>query len=207
MERRIELSLLTFITNRNMKLSSILFYRTKHRYFVLFLLSMHGIIAVHAQGIATKEAAFKMYFADAAIERKTVFLTDDQVKAIQNESKAKVESKLLPYYVARRHGKIIGYAFIETRIMRTMPATFMIVFKPDRIIRAVELLAFTEPDDYKPSERWFAQFKDRAASSGLWFKRDIQNISGATISAQAITDAVRRVAATFKLAIPMEADK
>lgn len=191
----------------NMRNSSILISRTKHRWFVLLLLSMHGIIALRAQGISTKDAAFKMYFADAAIERKTIFLTDEQVKVIQGDSKVKVESKLIPYYVARRHGTILGYAIIETRIMRTMPASFMIVFKPDRIIRAVELLAFAEPDDYKPSERWLAQFKDRATTSGLWFKRDIQNISGATISAQAISDAVRRLAATFKHAIPMEVVK
>ncbi|MBI3578773.1 MAG: hypothetical protein HY089_05095, partial [Ignavibacteriales bacterium] len=40
----------------------------------------------------TKEQALKLYFPNATVERKTVFLTDKQVETIQTQAKSKVES-------------------------------------------------------------------------------------------------------------------
>jgi Na+-translocating ferredoxin:NAD+ oxidoreductase RnfG subunit len=54
---------------------------------------------------------------------------------------------------------------------------------------------FTEPPEYQTSERWLAQFNGRALDPELALKRGIRALSGATLSSQAATDAVRRVLA------------
>ena len=48
----------------------------------------------------TKDDALKKAFPDAEIERKTLFLSDEDVKRVESLSVTKVESKILTYYIA-----------------------------------------------------------------------------------------------------------
>lgn len=156
-----------------------------------------------AQVYLTKEEALKMYLGES-FERKTIFLTDDQVKAIQHSAKAKVESKILTYYVGKKNTSVTAYAFLETRTVRTMPATYIVVVNPDGSIRAMEMLAFYEPEDYLPPKRWMKTFEKKTVDDDLWLKRGVFNIAGATLSAQAIAESVRRILTTYNLVIPKE---
>lgn len=164
-----------------------------------------GLRTAEGQLYLTQEGALKLAFPTAdSIERKTVFLTDKQAEAIQLKARAEVESKIVTYYVARDPENVLGYAFFETQIVRTMPETSMAVVDPDGSLRTVEILAFYEPGDYLPSRRWLSQFDKKTLNDDLWVKRGIQNISGATLSAHSIAEGVRRVLATFAIAIPKE---
>ena len=161
---------------------------------------------LEAQVYLTQEQALKLAFPDSAtvVERKTLFLTDDQVKEIQAQAKAKVESKLVTYYAGKNTEGVDGYAFFEINIVRTMPETFMVVVNPNGAVRFVEILAFYEPPDYLPTKRWFELYKEKELNKDLWVKRGIPNISGATLSSNAITAGVRKALATFKVAIMKE---
>ncbi|MBM4169212.1 MAG: hypothetical protein FJ215_08665 [Ignavibacteria bacterium] len=159
-----------------------------------------------AQIYLTRDEALRQYFPPPIeVERKNLFLTDHQVDAVQTKSRSKIPSKIITYYVGHRSGTVTGYAFFETQTVRTMPAVFILVIDPDSSIRALEILAFYEPEDYLPPKRWLDLFHRKQPSSDLWLKRGIQNIVGATLSAQALTDAVRRYLALFEIAIPKEA--
>ncbi|MEX1139943.1 MAG: FMN-binding protein [Bacteroidota bacterium] len=157
-----------------------------------------------SQVYLTKESALDLYFPQANVERRTMFLTDEQVGTIQNTARAKVSSRLVTYYVGRTNEGVVGYAFFDTHVVRTMPETFMTVLQPDGSIRAVEILAFYEPEDYLPPKRWLATLEEKTIQSDLWLKRGVQNIVGATLSARAITDAVRVMLAVFEHAVPKE---
>jgi hypothetical protein len=111
---------------------------------------------------------------------------------------------VVTYYVGTRDDGVTGYAFFDTHVVRTMPATIMIVIDPDSTVRAVEVLAFYEPEDYRPTERWLDQFDGKSLRNDLWLKRGIHNIVGATLSAQSISDAVRVTLATFQNAVPKD---
>jgi hypothetical protein len=157
------------------------------------------------QVFLTRDEALKVYFPPpSSIERKTVFLTDAQVEKIQAQARAKVDSRIVIYYVGREKNRVLGYAFLDTRTIRTEPATHMVVISPDSSVRAVELLAFYEPEDYLPAKPWLAQFSQKRTLDEVWLKRGIQNIVGATLSAQALTDGVRQILSTFLIAVPME---
>lgn len=181
--------------------------RTRLSLSVAILLGMFVGLIPEARGqvFLTKDEALRAYFPEPLIiERKTAFLTDKQVESIQARAKSKVESKVVMYYVARGKEGVAGYAFLETHVIRTMPATYMIVVNPDTTIRAMELLAFYEPEDYLPPKRWLDQFRSKSFRNDLWLKRGIHNIVGATLSAQALTDGARRILATFEEALPKE---
>jgi len=162
------------------------------------LLKLH----LSAQVLLTRHEALRIYFPEpASIERKNLFLTDVQIDKIQVQAKAKVESKIVTYYVGRLDDHVQGYAFFDTRTIRTEPATYMVVINPDSSLRAVELLAFYEPEDYLPPKKWLSLFEKKTLSDDLWLKRGIHSISGATLSAQAITEGVRRTLAIFQIAV------
>ncbi len=160
---------------------------------------------VSAQLLMTQEEALRSAFPNGeSIARHTVFLNDSQVVAIQKLAHAKVESQLLVYYRASLAGNTAGYAFFETVVVRTKPATIMAVINPDSSLREVKILAFYEPQDYLPAPRWLALFRNKFLTERLWPQRDIHHITGATLSVQALTLAARRLLATFIVAVPRE---
>lgn len=176
----------------------------KRIHYILTLSIVFGA-AAFGQVYLTKDEALKQYFPTAtSIDRKTLFLTDQEVQNIQRKARSKVDSKIVTYYIGRRGTEALGYAFLETQIVRTMPETFMVVIDPEGAVEAVEILAFFEPEDYLPPKRWLALFRRKTSESDLWLKRGIQNIVGATLSAQGITEGVRKALVLYELAVSKE---
>ncbi len=156
-----------------------------------------SLFSMNAQVKMTREEALRNAFPGASVDRRTIFLTEEEARRIQTAAQAKVESKILTYYVARRDGMLDGVAFFETSIVRSMPATYMVVVDPDSSVRMVEILAFYEPEDYLPPERWLHQFAGRKTNDDLTLKRGIPNISGATLTTMTVVDGARRCRAAF----------
>ncbi|MBI3584144.1 MAG: FMN-binding protein [Nitrospinae bacterium] len=154
----------------------------------------------------TKDDALKKAFPDAVIERKTLFLSDDDVKRVESISGVKVESKILTYYIAMENGGVIGYAFFGSHIVRTKPEIYTTVINPDGSIKYVEILAFYEPEEYLPTKRWFDQFGGKVLDDNLWTKRGISAVTGATLSANSITQEVRKTLSVFKIMILKKGD-
>jgi uncharacterized SAM-binding protein YcdF (DUF218 family) len=152
--------------------------------------------------LLSQEEALALAFPDAEIESETVVLTEAQLAAVQAASGARLESKLFRYFTARRAGVVVGYGVIDTHVVRTLPEAFLAVLSPEGQLERVLLLAFHEPPEYQASERWLAQFKGRDASSKGWrVGRDVHGLTGATLTAHAVTDAVRKVLALHAVVI------
>ncbi len=166
-----------------------------------------GLLAVVATtvGLAASAAALVFHprsealeiaFPDAeTVEARDFFLTARQRERIEDRSRARLESDLLTVYVGHSRGAETGYAILDTHIVRTLPETFMIVLSPDGIVRATHVLAFYEPTDYLPSERWLQQFLGKSMPDDLRVGRGIDGITGSTLSARAVADAIRRALA------------
>jgi FMN-binding domain len=131
------------------------------------------------------------------IETLSLFPDDKQTATIQQEAKVKLDSGLFTFYVGKQEGKILGYAAIETITVRTKPETLMIVLTPEGQLRNIYTLAFHEPPEYQPPERWFEQLQGRPLAE-LDFNKGIQGISGATLSTRAAVNSVRRVLAIYQ---------
>lgn len=148
-----------------------------------------------------RDEALNTAFPDAAqIEKKEIFLSSEQSKAIESLSRAKNESKLYIIYEAKNYDKTLGYAIIDTHTLRTKTETVMFVINPDGTLRQTEVLAFFEPQDYQAGGNWMELFEGKSAEDGLKVGKDIPNITGATITANSLSQATRRVLAVFKVA-------
>lgn len=141
-----------------------------------------------------------MAFPGAIPERRTAFLTDAEVKAVEAAARAKLETKVWTYYVA---GSTTAY--FESHLVRTMNETVMIVVGAGGAVLFVEVLSFAEPDDFMASRRWLAQMTGRRLDDELVLRRGLRNITGATLTSESVTRSVRRVLAIHQTLNPLPA--
>jgi hypothetical protein len=144
------------------------------------------------------EAAFG---AGAAVERQPHYLTARQVERAQALAGAgvRLEGALVTRYLGRREGRLLGTAYFDTHRVRTLEETLMIVVTPEGTVARVEVLAFGEPGDYLPRRAWYQQFGGRRLDRELGVSRGIHGVTGATLSARAATEAVRRTLAIHQV--------
>ena len=149
-----------------------------------------------------KNEALQLIFPEAdSIEPEAIFLTAEQASRIEELALSPLESQLLTVHVGRRGDETLGYAFLDIHIVRTQPEALFVVLTPQGDVDSVLIVAFHEPLEYMPSERWQAQFPGKFLTPDLQVKRAIAPISGATLSAHAMTDAVRRALAVYQVAL------
>jgi hypothetical protein len=147
----------------------------------------------------SKESALRLAFPQAdSIAVRDLLLDKAQAKQIAERSGVRLDSRMVTIYEGLRNDEVCGVAFIETHKVRSLPETILIVLEPDGRSRAVHLLAFHEPPEYMPPERWLAQFQDRALDAELALRRGIAGMAGSTLTATAITAAVRKSMAVYE---------
>lgn len=147
-----------------------------------------------AQGISREEALAAVY-PGAAIRAEQVFLTPAQQKQALTRSDVDVPSALVARYVASRDGKVVGRAYIDTHTVRTKRESLLVSLDAEGQVLRVDVTAFLEPAEYRASDAWLRQYRERALDDDLGINRAIRPIAGATLTARAANDAVRRVLA------------
>jgi Na+-translocating ferredoxin:NAD+ oxidoreductase RnfG subunit len=154
--------------------------------------------------LSLQEALAGAFPPSAAVERRTAFLTAQDLDTIQASAgrDAPVTQRVVTYYLARKDGKPVGVAYFESHRVRTLNEVVMIVVEPDKSgkggrdrIRSVEVLRFAEPPEYHASGPWLDQFKGKSLDQELSLKRSIANMTGATLTSNAVVRAARRVLA------------
>lgn len=162
-----------------------------------------GLLAVapsESKVLMTVDEALALAFPDCQVERRTVFLDGRQKAEASKLARADIDQGLVYPYTAvcppqSEHG---GTAYFDTHRVRTLEEIVMIVVRDGRVAR-IEVLAFREPLDYMPSDRWYAQFDDQPLSDDLDLDRRVRPVAGATLTARATADAVRRVLALHQV--------
>ncbi len=163
------------------------------------------LLAVVTPSFATifysKNEAMELAFGKGTqIEQLSLFPDENQTAKIQQDAKVKLDSGLFTFYVGKDQDKILGYAAIETGTVRTKPETLMIVLTPDGELRNVYTLAFHEPPEYQPPERWFEQLYKRPLAD-MDFNKGVDGISGATLSTHAAINSIRKVMAIYQVMV------
>lgn len=158
--------------------------------------------AAEAKVFYSRSEALELAFPDAdRIDSQTYVLGDSQVDRIQALAGSPLESKLVKIYTGRRGDEVLGYAVIDVHNVRTLPEAFLVVLDPHGRVSSLRVLAFHEPLDYLPSERWYGQFDHKGLDAPLRVGGDIHGVVGATLSARATTRGVRRVLAYYQVLV------
>jgi hypothetical protein len=167
----------------------------------LFTLSMavdtsHGGVRTYA----TEEEVLNMAFPGADIEERTVRITPGMDNKIEDLIKGRFFKKSVSFYIARKDGETLGYATVTNEKGRKRNITFMVVLDGAGAVKSVDLLVFRESQGYQvENPAWREQFIGKTLKDPLRVKRDIRNISGATMSSRAVTKGVKKVLAVFQV--------
>lgn len=149
----------------------------------------------------SKNEAMELAFGKGAqVEQLSLFPDENQTAKIERDARIKLDSGLFTFYIGKDNDKILAYAAIETSTVRTKPETLMIVLTPDGELRNVYTLAFHEPPEYLPPERWFEQLYKRPLAE-MDFNKGVDGISGATLSTRSALNSIRKVMAIYQVMV------
>ena len=95
-------------------------------------------------------------------------------------------------------GQSLGYVAVKSVYVRTTTSAVAVIFAKDKTVKATKIVDYNEPYALEvKSARWAQQFEGKANGSKMIFNRDIRNISGATISCKAISNAIKQMSKTI----------
>lgn len=165
--------------------------------FLLFVLSIQLSFAL----IITPEDALKQTLGAQDIIKKSKILTKAQHKQVQTLAKTKLRSKLYRVYHAKKDGKIIGHGILLTEVVRSKTTAVLYIVNAKGELQTIEIIAFNEPREYLPSKRWLKQFDNNLDENFNSQGGNINNVSGATLSASAVINAANLAHAIWKVAL------
>jgi hypothetical protein len=172
---------------------------------IVFLTSIALALPAGATIFYSKNEAMELAFGKGTeIEVQSLFPDEQQTASIEQLAKVKLGTGLLTFYVGKQQDKILGYAAIESTTVRTKPETLMIVLTPEGELRNVYTLAFHEPPEYQPPERWFEQLYKRPLAD-IDFNKGVDGITGATLSTRADINSIRKIMAIYQIMIKAQA--
>lgn len=157
---------------------------------------------VDAKVFHSRSEALEIAFPEAdRIEDETLVLDDVQADRIRSLARSELDSRLVRIYRGFKGEQLLGYALIDVHNVRTLPEAFLVVLSPDGAVRSLRVLAFHEPLEYMPKERWYGQFEQKSLAEPMRLGSDVHGIVGATLSARATTRGVRRALALYEVVI------
>ena len=159
---------------------------------VAVMLAVAGAIASPQ---LSRDEALALVYPGATISSERLFLTAEQVNAVAARSGTQITTPLIACYTARHGASVIGRAYIDTHTVRTKKESLLISLDTEGRIRRVDVVAFLEPLEYQAPAPFLGQFIGRRLEDDVRLNRAIRPIAGATLTANAVTDAIRRVLA------------
>ena len=169
------------------------------------LLMALGALATTKREFLTEELG-----PNAKLKKKTVVITAPQRKRIEKKWHAYFPSDTMAFVVARdSDGKLKGaVCYISIYLEEWGKNNHVgVSFGPDGKIKRFALIGEHDPFARKLDKKWFAaQFVGKGLKP-FFFNRDINGVSGATVSASIITRAVAGAAAVFQLTFLIKQEK
>ena len=161
--------------------------------------------AASAKVFVSQNQALREAFPDATrIERETKILIGREFERIKEITRDDRPAKVVVIHMAYKDDVVLGYGHVDVHNVRTKPEAFLVVLTPDGVVRSVRVLAFHEPLDYLPTDRWYGQFAGKTREDRLRVGGDIHGVVGATLSTQAASEGVRRMLAYYEVLLKAE---
>jgi hypothetical protein len=181
-------------------------FRPALRAAALALAALCGAPDAFGEVYLAKDEALAVAFPEGTtVDKRTAFLTSAQVAELKAAG-VELDSKMFTYYRGLRGGELVGYAVMDSHVVRTLPEAFMAVLRPDGTIDRVVMLAFYEPPEYAPKANWLAQFQGRKPGAGNFrLGRDVHGVSGATLTSNAIAGGLRKIVALYGIVMRPDA--
>lgn len=152
----------------------------------------------HALVYLSVEQAQEVMFPGRSLTAMLLALSAEQIAAIEHDSGVKVYAGSLRVWQSDDG----GYFFVDVVIGKHDLITYAVGLTAQGKVRQTEILEYREAYGGEVrNAHWRSQFSGRQHGDPVQIGRDIQNISGATLSCEHVTDGIRRLLATYAIAI------
>lgn len=171
------------------------------RYIFLFSLFIFSPGQVEAGGIKqqTEELITRQFGNRTKVEFRKLELTSALKKRIEARAGQRFFRNSIYSWKITRDDTIVGYALLDNVKGKSLPITFLVLFDNEGNILTTHVVKYREAIGGEISnKRWNRQFSGKTHQSSFTVGKDIDGISGATISVNAMTRGI------YKLAILME---
>ena len=179
------------------------------RFIMIVSVWINGIFLVYphpcaSEVLITVEQALKQIYPKASgTEKKVLELMADDIRLIEQKAPLVFEGAHLDQivvYTIHEDGTTAGFAFEDTVKGKWGPIHYLVGLAPEGIILQAIILDYQEIRG-KPiaQKRFLNQFKRKAWNDRLVLGKDIDGITGATISSRSLTDGIRKVLCVFHL--------
>jgi len=144
------------------------------------------------------EQAQKLMFPGATMNAQPVTLSQAQADAIEKASDSNVRNRSLQAWKASTG----GWFLVDEVVGKHEFIPIAVALDAKGAVKSVEILEYREAYGGEVRNlKWLAQFTGKKNGDTLRLGSAVQNISGATLSSKHITDGVRRLLATYAIAL------
>ncbi|MCZ7586546.1 MAG: FMN-binding protein [Deltaproteobacteria bacterium] len=141
-----------------------------------------------------REQVLSRFFASSErVDYARLTLTDAQTRAFSGALGYTAPRKEFVVYFGKTGGTIDGYAVIDNELGKFEPITFAVLARPDGSIGDVAVMVYREEIGHEVKEEsYLKQYRGKKFSDPLRTGRDLDGITGATISCHSIAKGVKR---------------
>ena len=150
----------------------------------------------HAEVYLTDDQAAAAIFPGLKMDPRLMELSSDDIQAIEKKSSEKVPTS----HVRTFWGPDKQAMIIDVVIGKHEFITYAVGISSDGKVQGIEIMDYRETFGYQVRDAaWRKQFVGKTSKDKVHLDRDIQNISGATMSCSHVTDGVRRILQTYEV--------
>lgn len=179
--------------------------RLPHRLAAAALLALIGVaVPAHATQYFTPSAVLTSFFKDATkITYKKLTLTDAEAEEIGKKLGTSAVKRDWSIYFSESSGKRNdGFAILDKELGMHEPIDFALRFTGAGLVDGVEVMEYREAyGDEVRADRFRQQFFGKSAKDAITVGKDIQIISGASISSRSMAIGVKRGALVLESAL------
>ena len=126
-------------------------------------------------------------------------LPSDQKKDVEKTVRQRFFRPEIYTWKIARGDDVVGYAALDNVLGKSLPITFLVVFDTEGVIQSTHIVKYRESHGGQVKlERWRKQFVGKTHESGYAVGRDIDGISGATISVNSVSRGIRKLTFMFE---------
>ncbi|SVB95601.1 uncharacterized protein METZ01_LOCUS248455 [marine metagenome] len=147
---------------------------------------------------AAEKYIISQFDVDVSIYMHTLKLDAELEVLVQNKVKQRFYRDELYYWNISNNDTTIAYALMDNVLGKSMPITFLVILNNEGNILASEVIKYREAYGSEVGNKnWLAQFTHFNDTTDFKVGKNIDGISGATISVNSLSKGIQKMAVLF----------
>lgn len=168
----------------------------RHRFLLSLICASSCFLQAGAQAevLAGRDETLRRVYGDQCQGvPRPVTLTASEKVSLEKRLGSRLLTPFCDLWEIRCHGRLEGMALVDEEMGKHQPITFLIAMDSHSRIKRVEVLVYREKyGGGVRSPRFTSQFNDKSSADPLRVGRDLDAVSGATISSKALSLGARK---------------